>query len=214
MQLKIALLFIRNQIIFNFMAQRNKNTLKGYFNTGDKPTEQQFEDLIDSFHNKVDEPIVQSVNGQTGNVTVLGQEPDAVGSMNFGVLKNYTTASSTTNIFHLKLPFRTDTDNKMFYLEATGYAYASGEIVDIVWVGYCYKNGAVGSKLLKTKTHVNRSTVITAGLYEGSDTHIYAWFKIPNTQHTTFRVNTMRVGNGTSMAAGSISLVLSPQVKL
>lgn len=33
------------------MAQQNRTTLKGYFNTGDVPTEAQFADLIDSFHN-------------------------------------------------------------------------------------------------------------------------------------------------------------------
>ena len=30
------------------MAQRTKAVLKTYFETGDKPTQQQFEDLIDS----------------------------------------------------------------------------------------------------------------------------------------------------------------------
>lgn len=30
------------------MAQQNKTTLKSYFETGDKPTQQQFADLIDS----------------------------------------------------------------------------------------------------------------------------------------------------------------------
>lgn len=198
------------------MAQKNKNTLKGYFNTGDKPTEQQFGDLIDSFHNKVDEPIVQSVNGLTGNVTISpSQESNVVGSMNFGVLKNYTTTSSTTNIFHLKLPYRTDTDNKMFYFHATGYNYSSGEIIDIIWAGYCHKDSSseVG-KLKNINVQVNRSTIITAGVYAGSDKHVYLWFKVPNTYYTSLRLDTMRVGNGTLIGANTVSLILSPLEKL
>lgn len=31
--------------------KKDRSTLKGYFNTGDKPTQSQFEDLIDSFPN-------------------------------------------------------------------------------------------------------------------------------------------------------------------
>lgn len=40
------------------MAQKNRTTLKGYFNTGDKPTEAQFADLIDSFLNLLEDPDV------------------------------------------------------------------------------------------------------------------------------------------------------------
>src|SRR6056297_1850668 len=41
------------------MAQQNRTTLKGYFNTGDTPTEAQFADLIDSFHNPSNDGTVQ-----------------------------------------------------------------------------------------------------------------------------------------------------------
>jgi hypothetical protein len=37
------------------MAQQGKTTLKGYFNTGDVPTEAQFADFIDSYHNLTDD---------------------------------------------------------------------------------------------------------------------------------------------------------------
>ena len=33
------------------MAKQSSTTLKGYFNTGDKPTESQFSDTVDSFLN-------------------------------------------------------------------------------------------------------------------------------------------------------------------
>src|SRR6056297_736193 len=41
------------------MAQQNRTTLKGYFNTGDTPSEAQFADLIDSFHNPSNDGTVQ-----------------------------------------------------------------------------------------------------------------------------------------------------------
>ncbi|CAK0748594.1 hypothetical protein CCP1ISM_20044 [Azospirillaceae bacterium] len=45
------------------MPVQSKTTLKGYFNTGDKPTEAQFADLIDSFFT----PIVAT---QTASFTI------------------------------------------------------------------------------------------------------------------------------------------------
>ncbi len=37
------------------MAKKNRTTLKTYFETGDKPTQSQFADLIDSSHNQTDD---------------------------------------------------------------------------------------------------------------------------------------------------------------
>ena len=37
------------------MASQTKDILKSYFETGDKPTQQQFADLIDSMFNKTDD---------------------------------------------------------------------------------------------------------------------------------------------------------------
>jgi hypothetical protein len=45
------------------MAQQNRTTLKGYFNTGDVPTEAQFADLIDSFHNPSNDGAVATLTG-------------------------------------------------------------------------------------------------------------------------------------------------------
>ncbi len=52
------------------MAQINKNALKNYFKVGDKPTESQFADLIDSSVNHQDDNFVKTVNGMTGAVTL------------------------------------------------------------------------------------------------------------------------------------------------
>lgn len=52
------------------MAQINRNALKAYFKAGDKPTESQFGDFIDSSVNHADDNFVKSVNGLTGTVTL------------------------------------------------------------------------------------------------------------------------------------------------
>lgn len=48
------------------MAQKNRTTLKSYFETGDKPTESQFEDLIDSMANITED---NATTSQAGIVT-------------------------------------------------------------------------------------------------------------------------------------------------
>lgn len=50
------------------MAQRNRTTLKTYFNTGDTPTETQFSDLIDSAYNPTDDGAVLPI----ATTTTLG----------------------------------------------------------------------------------------------------------------------------------------------
>lgn len=50
------------------MATQNRNTLKGYFNTGDKPTESEFSDLIDSsVHLTEDRSTTAEVQAGTDN---------------------------------------------------------------------------------------------------------------------------------------------------
>lgn len=60
------------------MAQKTRAQLKGYFETGDIPTQSQFEDLIDSSVNRTDDAVPQvyrAILNQTGasapTVTVL-----------------------------------------------------------------------------------------------------------------------------------------------
>ena len=53
-------------------VQKSKTTLKSYFNTGDKPTEAQFADLIDSCYNglmQIDENLVSNSGGGGGFMT-------------------------------------------------------------------------------------------------------------------------------------------------
>lgn len=51
------------------MAEQGRTTLKGYFETGDKPTQSQFEDLIDSVPNTSDSGVSNTEFGYLGGVT-------------------------------------------------------------------------------------------------------------------------------------------------
>lgn len=56
------------------MAQRNRTTLKGFFETGDKPTEEQFSDLIDSNLNKTDDTSDDITEGSTNLFTTSAEK--------------------------------------------------------------------------------------------------------------------------------------------
>lgn len=235
------------------MSKKTIQQLKDYFKVGKRPTESQFEDLIDSFahldgaqvakiienvnsHNgylqfisqngnlvtqisfqdirnnmNIPANLVQSVNGQTGNVTLNLQGSTDTGSNRQGITKFFTDVNNSTNIFHIKLPYKVNTHSAMFHIKAIGYNYGGSDIIDVTWVGYCY---SANSALMNTKTSVVSSTTITGGQYVGSDSHVYLWFKTPNTYYTTFRIDVMRVGNGTLLKEGDVSVVVSSQAQL
>lgn len=225
------------------MAIQLRNILKGFFNTGDRPTESQFSDMVDSFIHQTEDkastaeiqsgannskyvtpagakasvqtfaPVktVNGINPVSGNVTINTGGGTAVGSTEFGVVKFFTGTSNSTNIFHLKLPHSIDLHNAMFHFEAKGYVYNASDIIDVVWVGYCYKNA---SMLKNPKTEVIRSTAITAGQYVGSDNHIYLWLKVPNTYYCSFKVDSIKVGNGFQVYDGDIEVIVSSQTQL
>ena len=54
------------------MASQTRSTLKGYFNTGDKPTETQFADLIDSGLNLTDGGTVAGITVFSSHITASG----------------------------------------------------------------------------------------------------------------------------------------------
>lgn len=54
------------------MSIKNRATLKTYFETGDKPTQSQFSDLIDSAYNQVDDP---DLGGGQDSVTYTNTTP-------------------------------------------------------------------------------------------------------------------------------------------
>ena len=273
----------------------NREDLKGYFNAGDRPTENQFGELIDNTVNKIDDKAnlteasvgtddikyitaktakksvetfaansipsatistqgkvelatltevqtgtdttrvvtpqgakkavetfapVKSVNGLVGDVVLNFNGTTDPGSMREGIVRFSTgITSAPQKTFHLKLPYKAlnaanGGHNKMFYIKASGYSYYTADIIDIVWVGYCYGSGGV---LMKNKTSINMSTLITAGQYIGSDSHIYLWFKISNIASTTFKLDSMCVGTSPYndiLEEGDIEVIISNLAQL
>lgn len=191
----------------------NVNSHNGYLQftsqNGNLVTQISFQDIRNNMN--IPQNLVQSVNGQTGNVTLNLQGSTDIGSTREGIAKFTTYDHSTTNIFHIKLPYRINIESAMFHIKALGYNYGGADIIDVTWVGYCYQ---AGSSLISNKTNVVSSTAITAGQYVGSDSHIYLWFKVPNTYFTTFRIDSMRVGNGTLLQEGDVQIIMSPQNQL
>ena len=239
------------------MAQQNRQTLKSYFETGDKPTEDEFADLIDSFVNRLEDDYVEnlpnastsqrgivqqasssevnsatnnnkyvtplgvknsienfapvtSVNGKTGEVVLNIDESTSRGTVNQGIAKFYSTNNSQ-NYIHIRLPYKINSDSKMYYVKASGYEYYGHDIIDVIWVGYCY---AGNGEIRNDKTVVNNSNTITAGQYAGSDNHVYLWFKPSRTYYATFKLDFMRVGNGTFLNDGDIQIIQDPNATL
>lgn len=155
--------------------------------------------------------LVQSVNGQTGNVILDLEGPTDVGSTREGIAKYFTANHSATDIFHIKLPYRVTTDRAMYHIRASGYAYGAADIIDVTWVGYCY---AEISNITNNKTGILNSTAITAGQYVGSDSHVYLWFKLPSTYFSSFKLDSMRVGNGGLITSSDVQILVSSQTQL
>lgn len=180
------------------MPKRIITELKEFFMAGKRPTEKQFEDVLDSYVHVDNPEFVKS---------------EDVASTREGILKFFTTDldPNADKICHIKLPYKANTDRSMYHLKATGYDYSGSDIIDITWVGYCYE--PLGN-LVYDKTHVNASTTITAGQYVGTDSHVYLWFKPANTYFLSFKLDSMRVGNGTLLKENDVQLILSNELHL
>ena len=145
------------------------------------------------------------------NFTTL--EPDEIGSERRGIVKHHNTSGSANGIFHIKTPMRIDSGYDMFHFNAKGYFYGSGEIIDITWVGYCYPSDGT---IRQMKSNVLRAEPdkVQAGQYIGSDQHVYLWLKSTTAYYTTFRINTIRVGNGPLFKEGDLEVIVSDQAQL
>jgi hypothetical protein len=141
------------------------------------------------------------------------EEPDQYGTERRGIVKHHRFASLAGGIFHIKTPMRVDTHSQMFHFSAEGYFYGSGQPVDIVWVGYCYK---AQNSLIRDHTSVLRAdpTKVQAGQYIGSDNHIYLWIKPSSLYYSTFRINTIRVASGFLFKEGDLEVIESTEAQL
>ena len=127
----------------------------------------------------------------------------------------FTSANNTTDIFHLKMPYKTNTHYAMYHIKVTGYAYGSGandRVIDITYVGYSYP--PTSGAIVNPQTFITGSTNITAGQYIGTDGFIYLWFKTPRVYYNSFGVTSMYVGNGKILHKGDISVIQSATARL
>ncbi len=131
------------------------------------------------------------------------------------IVGHFTQVNNTTDIFHLKMPFKTNTHYGMYHIKVTGYAYGSGptdRVIDITYVGYSYP--PVSGSIISPQTFIAGSTNITAGQYIGTDGFIYLWFKTPRVYYNSFGVTSTYVGNGRILHKGDVTVIQSSAITL
>ncbi|TQF71858.1 hypothetical protein [Pseudoalteromonas luteoviolacea] len=147
---------------------------------------------------------VTRIDNAINNKHIIGE--GGQGTKSFAIAGYFTNVGETTNI-HIKLPYKLDTHNCMFHVSVNGYAYGEGKAVDSTFVGYCYKNG---NNLIHTQnlgTHEPDS-------YVGSDNHIYLRLTFSSTYYLTLSVDSIKVGNGTVLGVGDVTIISNPAEKL
>ena len=149
------------------------------------------------------------------NQTMFGSSPgSSTGNciVSHGIATFFTNTGDN-NYIHIKLPYRIDTHNEMYHIKATGYRYGASKVIDITWVGYCYKNG---NALLSTSNTNSGDSEFNITQYVGSDKHIYLRFRgtTGSNYYQSFRVDSMNVGNGSVLTEGDIQIISSASANL
>lgn len=101
------------------MSEQNRTTLKGYFETGDVPTQAQFIDLIDSFST------VSEVATVAGNLSALDATVQAIDDLTGAEIKALYEAEDDTNAF---------TDAEQAKLEALPSDVDVFEVAASLWI--------------------------------------------------------------------------------
>lgn len=110
---------------------------------------------------------------------------------------------TSLNVYvHFKLPLNVNRDVQMFWFNIKGYSYGSSKIVEETIVGYCYKPQLA---LINTAAFGN----MTPAVYKATNGDIILRLLIPSIYYTTFRIDTMQVGDGVLFNLGDIKTKLS-----
>lgn len=110
---------------------------------------------------------------------------------------------SSDNVYvHFKLPLNVNRDAQMFWFNIKGYSYGSAKIIEETIVGYCYKPQLA---LINTAAFGNMSPAV----YKASNGDVIMRLLIPSIYYTTFRIDTMKVGDGNLFNVGDIKTKLS-----
>lgn len=147
------------------------------------------------------------------NQSMFGSNPNNGSCVVSNGIATFFTHTSDNNYMHIKLPYRIDTHNEMYHIKATGYRYGASKVIDITWVGYCYRNG---SALLRTSNTNSGDPEFEITQYVGSDNHIYLRFRgtTGSNYYQSFRIDSMNVGNGSTLTEGDIQIISSASANL
>jgi len=162
------------------------------------------------------EPTSTTVDGiliEGKNQSMFGNSPNNGSCVVSNGIATFFTSTGDNNYMHIKLPYRIDTHNEMYHIKATGYRYGAAKVIDITWVGYCYKNG---SALLSTSNTNSGDSEFNITQYVGSDNHIYLRFQgtTGSNYYQSFRIDSMNVGNGSTLTEGDIQIISSASANL
>lgn len=116
--------------------------------------------------------------------------------------ENVDLGSSENVYVHFKLPLNVNVDAQMFWFNIKGYSYGSAKIIEETVVGYCYQPQL---NLINTATFGNMSPAV----YKASNGDVIMRLLIPSIYYTTFRIDTMKVGDGKLYNVGDIKTKLS-----
>lgn len=147
------------------------------------------------------------------NQSMFGNSPNNGSCVVSNGIATFFTNTGDNNYMHIKLPYKIDTHNEMYHIKATGYRYGASKVIDITWVGYCYKNG---SALLSTSNTNSGDSEFNITQYVGSDNHIYLRFQgtTGSNYYQSFRIDSMNVGNGSVLTEGDIQIISSASANL
>ena len=143
------------------MSAQTRTTLKGYFNTGDKPTEGQFENLIDSNLNLTDGGTVAGDTTHTGILTHTNASGKYINGMNTVVKRvGFTGSSANSDSGAIYLPDNTYIEElTVICVEALAFATAT--------VGVSWGSAAGGTQYtgtLDADSYIGSNTAIALGV--------------------------------------------------
>lgn len=143
------------------MAERNRNTLKGYFLTGGYPTEQQFWDLIDSTFSLLEDTITMAnINGLQ---TALNSKAD-VASINSMMAQLAALGGTTSQSFNADGSFQIP----------DGQLIKSIAVIPTAAINFSIGYTNNGQEILPASPLVaNKGNIFTLDIYANGPTTIY-----------------------------------------
>ena len=151
-------------------------------------------------------PIIHSSNNRHAVVRVFEH-------FNSAALENESGGSA--GYLHIHTGLFTNIDSKMFHFHVKGYAYGAAEIIDLIFVGYCYK---AGDALYHQKVSQRADTALITdvGVYRNVTTkEIILRFASPtSTYYMTFVIDSQVVGNGSIYQSEDFSMEFNSNIEL